>query len=502
MVYDFIKNYRFSLVFGFLAFSLFAGIATAQSITESVLTSNSVSEQAQSSVYTPVPSAEIPVYTPDGSAPAMEPAGVPVVDEYADMEIPCDGLFLQDFCAPICAPSCGGILGPGRLFVDGYIAQGFNVNSNSNSYNEPMAVNDKEGYQLNQLYLSIGREVCRGNQWALGGRLDIMYGTDYYYMTSTGLETTPQNNPHWNGEDSSATEYRAGRNMYGLAIPQAYLEAFVPVFLGVEVKVGHFHSVMGFESNQANQNFFYSRSNTSVYGMPTTMTGVMSDWRISECWTILAGAVNEWNAFDTPEDNFSFVLGATYENLCGNFALSAVIMSGQQSAPCFQGYDYSYESDSGEGVNTTILDIFAKFRITERMAYVVEFNYGTSDGDVYDMATSETFNGRNWYGFSNYLFWCASDTLTLGARFEWFHDKENTVLGSGYHTTFAKTGVNYFSWTFGANWDPVPWLTVRPEIRWDYCDLELEADGKTYYAYDRNTANYQFTIGCDAIIRF
>ncbi len=546
MAYDFIKNHRFSLIFGFLAFSLCGGNATAQQaipdsiqleentvtipasastygpifqkvsysqptdvrfvpVSDSVLMTSpepvqvqaQVPVQAQAPVYAPTPSAGVPVYTPDGSAPVMETAGVPVVDEYAGMEIPCDGLFLQDFCAPYCAPSCGGILGPGRLFVDGYIAQGFNVNSNSNSYNEPMAVNDKEGYQLNQLYLSVGREVCRGNQWALGGRLDIMYGTDYYYMTSTGLETTPQNNPHWNGEDPSTTEYRAGRKMYGMAIPQAYLEAFVPVFHGVDVKVGHFHSVMGFEANQANQNFFYSRSNTSVYGMPTTMTGVMSDWRITENWSIIAGAVNEWNAFDTPEDNFSFVLGATYENLCGNFALSAVVMSGQQSAPSFQGYDY-YD----EGVNTTIVDVFAKFRLTDRMAYVVEFNYGKSDGEVYDMATSETFNGRNWYGFSNYLFYCVNDTLTLGARFEWFHDKENTILGGGYHTTFAKMGVNYFSWTFGANWDPMPWLTVRPEIRWDYCDMELDANGTTYYAYDRNTANYQFTVGCDAIIRF
>ncbi|MDO4628527.1 MAG: outer membrane beta-barrel protein [Planctomycetia bacterium] len=458
-----------------------------------------VSVPAPSQVYAPAPSMGVPVYTPDGTAPVMDPAlaGVPVVDEFAGMEPPCEGLFLQNYCAPFCAPTCNRLLGPGRLFVEGYVAQGFNVNSNTYSYNEPTAVNDKEGYQLNQLYFSIGREVCRGDQWSFGGRVDVMFGTDYYYMTSTGLETTQNNAPHWNGHDGNTSEYRAGREMYGMALPQAYMEAYVPIFHGVDVKVGHFHSVMGFESNQANQNFFYSRSYTSVYGMPTTMTGVMSDWRVTECWSIIAGAVNEWNSFDTPEDNFSFVIGTTYENACGNVALSAVVMSGQQSAAGFQSDDYR-----GEGANTTVFDIFAKFRLTDRMAYVVEFNYGTSDNDVYDMTAGNTFNGRNWYGFSNYLFYCVSDTLTLGARFEWFHDKENTLLGGGYNTTFANMGVNYFSWTFGANWDPMPWLTIRPEVRWDYCDMELDIAGETYYAYDRNTANYQFTIGCDAIIRF
>ena len=444
------------------------------------------------------PQAGIPAYTPDGSFPAestpvME--GTPVMDEYAGMPMPCDGLFLSDFCAPYCAPCGGGILGPGCLFVEGYIAQGFNVSSNSSTNGEPMAVNDREGYQMNQAYLSFGRHVMKGSQWSIGGRIDVMFGTDYYYMTAAGLETDTDNQPHWNsmGDDPG---FRASRSLYGMALPQAYGEIYAPILRGVDVKIGHFHSVMGFESNQANQNFFYSRSYTSVYGMPTSMTGVMTDWKITDSLSIIAGAVNEWNAFDTPEDHFSFVVGAAYENLCGNFALSALVMSGKQSAAAFQANGHD------EGANSTVVDVFAKFKLTDRLAYVAEFNYGTNDAEVYDILDDSTFKGRNWYGFSNYLFYCMSDTLTLGARFEWFCDKENTAVTGGQNTTFANVGVNYFSWTFGANWDPCPWLTVRPEMRWDYCDLELDVDGETFYAYDRNSANYQFTVSCDAVIRF
>lgn len=429
-----------------------------------------------------------------------EGAGPIVTEEMAGIPEPAAGLFLPDFCESYCAPCGGGILGPGQFFVEGYVAQGFNVNSNTSSYGEPMAVNDKEGYQLNQLYLSAGRRVFKCDQWALGGQLDVMYGTDYYYMTAAGLETTPTNDPHWNGHDSGRDEYRAGRNMYGMAIPQAYLELYSPWLAGVDVKVGHFHSVMGFESNQANQNFFYSRSYTSVYGMPTTMTGVMSEWNVTQGLAIVAGAVNEWNAFDTPGDHFSMVIGATYENACGNFGLSALVMNGKQSAASFQADDYGM--NDGDASNTTVFDLIAKFKFSDRFIYAVEFTYGNNDAEVYDIAADDTFQGRNWYGFTNYLFYRMTDTLTLGARFEWFNDKENTVLSGGYKTTFANTGVNYFAWTFGANWDPCPWLTVRPEVRWDYSDMELENAGSTYYSYDRNSANYEFTVSCDAIIRF
>lgn len=449
----------------------------------------------QDAVSAPVQYAAGPEMTADGQMPVVvEDGGMPGMME------PAAGLFLPDFCESYCVPCGGGMFGPGQFFVEGYAAQGFNVNSNASSYGEPMAVNDKEGYQLNQLYLSFGRRVFKCGQWALGGQLDVMYGTDYYYMTSTGLETSDTNDPHWNGTGHGKAEYRAGRNMYGMALPQAFLEVYAPLLAGVDVKVGHFHSVMGFESNQANQNFFYSRSYTSVYGMPTSMTGVMSEWKVTEGLAIVAGAVNEWNAFDTPNDHFQFVVGATYENMCGNFALSALVMNGKQSAASFQADNYGTAEDDAD--NTTVLDLIAKFKFTERLIYAVEFTYGNNDTEVYDILNDTTFQGRNWYGFSNYLFYRMSDTLTLGARFEWFNDKENSVLSGGYKTTFVNAPANYFSWTFGANWDPCPWLTVRPEIRWDYCDLEFESNGQTYYTYDRNTANYQFTVGCDAIIRF
>jgi hypothetical protein len=231
--------------------------------------------------------------------------------------------------------------------------------------------------------------------------------------------------------------------------------------------------------------------------MPTTMTGVVTDWKIGECWKIIAGGVNEWNAFAIAgEDNFSFVGGAAYENLCGNFSISAIVMTGKQRGATFMPYGYPDDAN-----NTTLFNLILKYKFTERLAYVGEFTYGNNDAEVLNEGEQNTFRGRNWYGFSNYLFYCLNDHLTFGARFEWFHDKENTVVAGGNRVTFDKTPANYFAWSFGVNWDPFTWLTVRPEVRWDYSDLDIKG-AQNGYAYDNGTSKSLFTFGLDAIVRF
>ncbi|MCR5164971.1 MAG: porin [Thermoguttaceae bacterium] len=525
MINDFFKPYRIFGIAAFITAVAFAGFAQAQNyIPDSIQLNDEIPAygrlstpvqapvtqvQYQEVIPAPAPNAQpapamaypnapvqgAPVYTPDGTAPVM--ASAPVMDG-AVMETPCDGLFLGDFCEPICQPTCGGILGPGCLFVEGWVDQGFNVNSNKKtSSNRPMATDDYEGYQLNQLYLSFGRRIIKADQWALGGQIDIMYGTDYYYMTSTGLETTTENLPHINGEEYEHLEHRVNYSKYGMALPQFFFEIYAPILNGVDVKIGHFDSVMGFESNQATKNFFYSRSYQSVYGMPTTMTGVITDWKIGECWSIIAGGVNEWNAFCTSGDeHFSFVLGATYQNLCGNFAVSAIVMNGKQRGATFMPYGYPEDAN-----NTTVFNLILKYKFTDRLAYVGEFTYGNNDAEVWNESEQNYFRGRNWYGFSNYLFYCINEHVTFGARFEWFQDKENTVVAGGNRVTYSNTPANYFAWSFGVNWDPFTWLTIRPEIRWDYSDLDIEG-ASNGYAYDNGTSKTLFTFGLDAIVRF
>ncbi|MDO4627616.1 MAG: outer membrane beta-barrel protein [Planctomycetia bacterium] len=377
------------------------------------------------------------------------------------------------------------------FFIEGYIDQGLTYGS-SEDYQTPAAMNDKEGYQMNQLYLSLGRKVVKGNHFSVGAQIDIMFGTDYYYMSSAGLENHSDNSNHWNSM-SDDYNYRAGRSEYGVALPQFYAEFYAPFMEGLDVKVGHFYSVMGYESMRSDQNFFYSRTYSKMYGMPTSMTGVIAEQGLGCGWNLVYGAVNEWNAFDTPNDTFSGVLGANYTNYNGFFTFAVTTMFGDQHAPCYQ-----YETYSDDAEMCFVLNTYAKFQLSQRLSYVCEFTVGYDDREYFCMETFENNHGRAWFGLTNYLFYDICDDLTLGFRFEWFNDSDNTVIDGGYGWASIDDSVNYFAFTFGANWTPLSWLSIRPEIRYDFSDYEC-AGMETYNNW---SSDYQLTVGADMIIRF
>ena len=462
-----------------------------------------VTTQAQAAAITGAPVQSVPAdatvqtgVPADAAIPSAEAyAGVPAGYGYAPCQTcaPCcceeapRGLFLHNLFPTQCVNGC---LGPGAFFLEGHIAQGWNFTGNDSDYLEPIGTNDHNGYQMKQLYLSFGRRVAHGDSWALGFQGDLMFGTDYYYATSTGLETDHNGRAKLNKTTDDAA-YRAGHSQYGLAIPQAYLEVYCPWLLGIDVKVGHFYSVMGYEGAVSTGNFFNSRSYTSLYGMPGTMTGVMTTSRLGDHCSLILGAVNEWGAFDTPTDYFSFVAGVTLENCCRNLSLSAVVMTGKQN----------FGMEGREGYDTTVFDLCGKWNITPCFSYVMEFTVGHADNPFYCMETSSWKQGRNWYGFANYLFWKVREDLTLGFRFEMFSDPDDTVINGGYGMAWNNKGSTYFNWSLGANWDPFCWLTVRPEVRWDYSKWEyVGAPGSG--TYDQNTRSNQFTGSVDLIVRF
>jgi hypothetical protein len=106
------------------------------------------------------------------------------------------------------------------ITADGWIDQGATVNTLSprNRSNGTVGFNDRSNdYQLNQVYARLRRDVdCEGQGWDIGGRLDMLYGTDWIYTAARGLELNDDLSPKWNAQ------------RYGLAMPQCYMEAYCP----------------------------------------------------------------------------------------------------------------------------------------------------------------------------------------------------------------------------------------------------------------------------------
>ena len=131
------------------------------------------------------------------------------------------------------------------------------------------------------------------------------------------LETNTNGTSSWNNS-----------KMFGLAMPQIYGEV---AYNNMSVKIGHFYTIMGYETVPANGNFFYSHAYTMQYAEPFTHTGALATYDFSDRWTFYGGLVNGWEKFDAVSDRMA-VRGPQYLAFCAD------VLSTNPTSPLNLGY--------------------------------------------------------------------------------------------------------------------------------------------------------------------
>lgn len=221
-----------------------------------------------------------------------------------------------------------------------------NTRSPDHRSNFPVGYNDwSNDYQLNQLWLHAGRQVDTGGcGWDVGGRVDVVFGTDARFFTAQGLEDRV------NHEDSP----------YQVALPQVYAEA---AYNDVSIQLGHFWSPFGYEQAPAPENFFYSHALSFVRAQPRTFTGLMGRWRPTERLGLLAGVHRGWNNWEDENDALGFVGGGSWENPDWGTRLAVLVSTSPEGdqiiGPAFDA-------------NVTAVEVVLSQRITEKLTYAIE----------------------------------------------------------------------------------------------------------------------------------
>lgn len=362
-----------------------------------------------------------------------------------------------------------------EFFVRGWLAQGFTFNPDSprNNFNLPTTFNDRANeYQLNQLYVSMGIEAEESAvDWDLGAQVDLLYGTDYFFTTSLGLETHDDGTPRWN---SDGPRNGGGAALYGLAMPQLFAEVWAPIGNGVRMKFGHFYTTLGYETVTAPDNFFYSHSYTMQYGEPFTHTGFLATSEVADGVTVHGGFTRGWDNWEDPDSDLSFLGGVQLD--WDRTSLAYAVHVGDEDVV-------------GDDTRSTY-SLVLTHHLNDQWRYIFQHDLGyQQNGQPISLGTAK------WYGINQYLIVDLCDTLSIGNRFEWFRDHNNArVLGA------PAEGGNYFNYTFGLNWRPMPNMVVRPELRWDWSDV-VPPFGLTG-VYDDFSDKNQFTLGTDVILSF
>ncbi len=354
----------------------------------------------------------------------------------------------------------------GGIETEGWLEQGFTLNTLSprDRSNGPVGFNDRSNdYQLNQLYMLMKREVdMEGDTWDVGGRVDLLYGTDSIYVESRGLETFGDFSPKWNAE------------RYGLAMPQCYAEVYSPWGTGLSMKLGHFYSILDYESAMAPHNFFYSHSYQFVYS-PRTFTGLLGATKLGD-FTIQAGMTRGDDNWEDNNNDLGFIGSVSWT-------------SRNERTRIALGVDAGRNLPDPDTNIRTLYSLMLEQKLAQRWQYVIQWDLAFDPRDVDGLNGPEHLSA-GWYGIANYLYYTINERWKAGTRFEWFRDEGGLrVPGAG------RTG-DYYELTAGVNWTPNRFVSLRPEVRWDW------AGTPDLLPFGDNTRSNQLLLSCDAIIRF
>ena len=394
-----------------------------------------------------------------------------------------------------------------RINTYGWVAAGIGANNWGAPWNGPITFNDRNWMgQMNQLYLVNERTLDTGDGgWDWGGRVDLLYGTDYIYTTARGLDAARAGDPIGLGAP------RWGSNKYyGLAMPQLYGELG---YNDLAVKFGHFYTIIGYEVVPAIGNFFYTHAYTMQYGEPFTHTGVLDTWTVNDQLTVYAGITNGWDNFSDPinilgianpgypgaNSNAAFLGGVTFKNSDQTQALTVTTSSGNEIG--------GFTSPLATIGNRSIISTVYTNELNDKLTYVFQNDNGWQFNAIGIAETIGQQRGTaQWYGINQYLFYNFTETLIGGMRLEWFRDNHGYRVFNPIRNYWAggpwQGGYqgNFWQATWGLNWRATSNWMIRPELRYDWYSPDKAG---TPLPFGRNSDQYgQFYGGCDAIWQF
>jgi len=240
-----------------------------------------------------------------------------------------------------------------------------------------------DGFNMNVVGLSLERPLNE-DLWAAGYRVDLLFGPDAVGYNPVG--------------DSDSE----------LAIKQAYANLLVPVGNGLELKMGVFNTIIGYESFESYLNPNYGRS----YGWqiePTQHTGLLASYQLSEALSVSAGIANTWVwGVDARSDraesfkSYMFALGLTAPDSWG--ALSGSTWSGG----VVTGDDLTYSANT--------VSLYTGVNILtglEGFSFGLALDYRVNGPNVFNDPAIDPDRSENWaYAIAAYLSFAATEKST------------------------------------------------------------------------------------------
>jgi hypothetical protein len=302
------------------------------------------------------------------------------------------------------------------------------------------------------------------DQIQLGGRCDLVYGTDGAFHLSDGLD---QN-------------ISSGHRFYKLGIPQVYGNLYLPIGRGVSLKFGKFFTPVGNEVKYNPNNFFHSYFLTFDL-QPGNHTGILGETELTESVHLRFGPNFGWNTSENSNHAISYAGDLRWQSGDKQTELTFAMQTGHQRTRIVT-------ADSQVNVYSLIF----KQQITSDCQFLLEHDLLNSDSRT-GIAT-DSFEA---YSVASYLFYDLNPCWRAGVRFEWLRDDDGFLTEFDSDQKLAPG--NYYDVTIGLNWQPKTHLRIRPEIRYDW---QMRDDNSLPSSFDDGNSTHQWLFSVDAICEF
>ena len=303
------------------------------------------------------------------------------------------------------------------------------------------AFSKNDGFSLNAVDIALDKPLDE-SPWASGYHVELMLGPD----------ATPA---AFNGNGST------------IPIRQAYVALRTPVGNGIDWKVGVFDTIIGYESTSDPLNPNYTRS----YGYsiePTTHTGVLATYKVTDVLALSAGVANSSNVGTTTQAINGTSSYESQKTYMGSIALTAPDSFGAlKGATLNLGIINSVDSAvSGAGTRTSYYAGVTLPTPSSAVKLGAAFDYLNFNDRVGGNANDDSVWVAGLYTTVQ-----ASDKLSFNLRGEFVDAKQigavNPLPGvtagayAGHYAGEVTATVQYQLW---AN------VLSRVEFRWDHVD--------------------------------
>ncbi len=327
----------------------------------------------------------------------------------------------------------GSLLDENKLSVYGWTQLAYTGATNSGNL-FPYAMNfEGNRFIMPQNYLRFERTVDQSSTTPTWGfRSDtILPGTDYRFTVARNLF------------DKQLTAENGQPNYYGIDPVQFYGEAYIPTIAhGMDIKVGRFFTQFGAESIDATQNLFLSHSYLFEYD-PFTHTGILTTTKLDDTWSVQNGLVLGNDNFIGPTDSPYYLGSVKWAPPTGatSVLLSTILGKGR--------YDSAHQFH-----NPNLVDLIVTQKLNDRLNYTLDALYGYT-------TQVPNIGFANWYSAVQYLSYRVNSELLANLRVEVFDDVQG--MRTGFAGLYTETSI-------GLNYQPAPYLRIRPELRYDHND--------------------------------